>query len=345
VADGIRRLSVPIMGLPIAETLIYVLEASEKLFLIDAGWNDEPAWAALQDRFRLTGLDLGAVEGIVVTHHHPDHSGLAGRIQQHSGAWIAMHQADCELLEEVAALGDGHIEWELANLRSAGAADADLDAFRVAGSMVAATRPTMPDRRVSDSDRIHCGTRDLVVIPTPGHTPGHMCLGLEDEKIVFVGDHVLSRTTPHVGLYDYPLASADPLSDYLRSLDLLRGYAGYQILPAHEGVIDDLPGRIREIVRHHASRSEEAYAAMASEPQTLWSVASQMTWVGGDWEDLTPVSRQLALAEAAAHVRYLLTRGIVRRLPGGTPERFVGQPGAARVPLAGNRWPGAGHAR
>jgi glyoxylase-like metal-dependent hydrolase (beta-lactamase superfamily II) len=102
VGDGIWQISVPIMEIPTVETLVYVLEAGPKLILIDAGWNDEVGWRALLDGFARLGLDMAAVEGVLVTHHHPDHSGLAGRIRECSDSWIAMHKADCDLLDEVA---------------------------------------------------------------------------------------------------------------------------------------------------------------------------------------------------------------------------------------------------
>jgi glyoxylase-like metal-dependent hydrolase (beta-lactamase superfamily II) len=321
VGAGIWRISVPIMAIPTVETLVFAIEAGPKLILIDAGWNDEVAWQALQDSFTQLGLDLAAVEGVLVTHHHPDHSGLAGRIQQRSDCWIAMHEADCDLLKEVASVGDKHSDWEAENLRVAGAGPGDIEAFLSHGSIVESTRPTPADRRLTDGQVIACGEQAITVVGTPGHTPGHMCLALRERRVLFSGDHVLSRTTPHIGLYDYPLATKDPLGQYLSSLKRTRTFHGWTIWPAHEEPIQDLTARLGEIERHHLDRLDEVLSVLTEEPLSLWNVAAALKWQG-HWEQLPPLSRQLALAEAAAHIQHLLSSGQVDRLA-GHPERFT----------------------
>jgi len=321
VGDGIWQISVPIMAIPTVETLIYVVEAGPKLLLIDAGWNDDAAWHALQHSFTRLGLDMGAVQGVLVTHHHPDHSGLAGRIQHRSDCWIAMHEADCDLMEEVDSVGDEHSQWEAENLRRAGAGQGDIDAFLSHGSMVESTRPAPVNRRLTNGQKITCGEQAITVVGTPGHTPGHMCLALRERRVLFSGDHVLSRTTPHIGLYDYPLATKDPLGQYLSSLKRMHSYHGWTIWPAHEDPIDNLAARLGEIERHHLDRLDEVMCVLTDKPLTLWGVAAALRWQG-HWEQLSPLSRQLALAEAAAHVQHLLSSGHVDRIC-GHPERFT----------------------
>lgn len=309
------------MEIPTVETLVYVLEAGPKLILIDAGWNDAVGWAALQDGFADLGLDMTSVAGVVVTHHHPDHSGLAGRVQQISDSWIAMHKADCDLLDEVAKIGEKHWEWEAVNLFTAGASQADVEAFLSQGSMVASTRPATPDRQLTDHQTITCENLSLAVFATPGHTPGHICVALADRRLLFSGDHVLSRTTPHIGLYNYPLGTKDPLGAYMVSLKRTRRFDGWMVLPAHEEPIEHLSARLSEIELHHHGRLDEVIAVLSKEPLSLWSVATALKWQG-EWDHLPPLSRQLALAEAAAHVQYLLRSGCVSRV-GGCPERFM----------------------
>src|SRR5258705_12538692 len=77
------------------------------------------------------------------------------------------------------------------------------------------------DRFLADNDVVTVGGRDLRVIHTPGHSPGHIVLHMPSEALLFTGDHVLPHITPNVSAG--PLGSADPLGDYLASLDLLRG--------------------------------------------------------------------------------------------------------------------------
>ena len=67
----------------------------------------------------------------------------------------------------------------------------------------------VPDKYLSDGDIIPVGDRKLEVIWTPGHAPGHCVIYLREEQVLIVGDHLLPKITPHVGLY--PDATGDPL--------------------------------------------------------------------------------------------------------------------------------------
>ncbi len=58
--------------------LVYVFETDRGPYLIDAGWNTDDAFGALQSGMEEVGCDIGDVQGVLVTHIHPDHYGLAG---------------------------------------------------------------------------------------------------------------------------------------------------------------------------------------------------------------------------------------------------------------------------
>ena len=58
-----------------------------------------------------------------------------------------------------------------------------------------------PDKYIDDHDVIKVGDRELEVIWTPGHSPGHNVIYLRKEKVMIVGDHLLPKITPHVGIY------------------------------------------------------------------------------------------------------------------------------------------------
>ena len=68
---------------------------------------------------------------------------------------------------------------------------------------------------LNDGDVIAVGDRRFEVIWTPGHAPGHSVIYLRKEKVMIVGDHLLPRITPHVGIY--PSGPTNPLSDFIDS--------------------------------------------------------------------------------------------------------------------------------
>lgn len=327
LGDGLWSVPVPIPGNPLGYTLVYALESRRGLVLIDAGWEHEESWTALTGGLTTLGLDVADVYGVVVTHHHPDHAGLAGRVRDASGAWIAMHHADAAIVRAFRELvrGGGRRAWDLAALRAAGAGDADLAEYGQAGPHEGRRidPPAQPDREVADGDLIDLPGRRLRVIWTPGHSPGHICLHLEEAGRMFTGDHVLPRITPHIGLYPYDTPDVDPLGDYLESLrhvaDL--GAAGApSALPAHEHRFSDIAARAGEIAEHHEQRLAEVAGLLADEPATLWNIASRMTW-NVPWAKMHPVMRRMATGEAAAHLRTLERRGRLHARD-GTPLSY-----------------------
>ncbi|MGE5292770.1 MAG: MBL fold metallo-hydrolase [Micromonosporaceae bacterium] len=341
LGGGLWSVPVPIPGNPLGYTLVYAIDTRKGPVLIDAGWEHAESWEALSGGLKAFGFDVTDVYGVIVTHHHPDHSGLAGRVREASGAWIAMHAADVEMIRKFHRFRrDGDREWEFATLRRAGASEAEINQARALPHRI--DPPAIPDRELADGDLADAPGRKLRVIWTPGHSPGHICLHLEDAGRLFTGDHVLPRITPNIGLHSFDDAGANPLGDFLASLARIADVDVREALPAHEYRFTDVGDRIAAIAEHHEERLGEiegilraaqeggvpgvpaaGQADTAGGPSaTLWEVASRMTW-NMAWDGMHPMLRRLAAAEAAAHLRLLERRGIARLVPGSDPVRYT----------------------
>ncbi|MGW4956141.1 MBL fold metallo-hydrolase [Nonomuraea sp. NPDC004186] len=319
LGGGVWSVPVPIPGNPLGYTLVYALESPKGPVLVDAGWNHPDAWDALSGGLAAVGIDVSTVSGVVVTHFHPDHAGLAGQVKDVSGAWIAMHEDDAalvRLMHDYAA--EEHESFQSDMLRRAGA-----DPGEARQAVSRPTPPALPDRRLRDGDLVDLPGRKLRAVHTPGHTPGHICLHLEDADRLFTGDHVLPDITPHVGIYPYDRDDVDPLGDFLDSLDRIADLGPLDALPAHEWIFPDVAARAVQIRHHHDEKLVRLRALLARrpEPLTIWEVAAMMTW-NRPWDDLSPMLKGMAAGEAAAHLRALEARGEVRRVPGVDPVRF-----------------------
>ena len=100
VRPGLWSIPVPIPDNPLRYVLVYAFELDGGgVAMVDAGWNTEDAWAALSDGLAAAGGSVSDVRAVLVTHIHPDHYGLAGRVREASGAWIGLHPADAAMLE------------------------------------------------------------------------------------------------------------------------------------------------------------------------------------------------------------------------------------------------------
>lgn len=87
--------------------------------------------------------------------------------------------------------------------------------------------PHSVDLKLDDGSVLRVGKKELVVIHTPGHTAGSICLYEPEEKVLFTGDTVFKGT---VGRTDLPTGSFEEL---VRSLKKLEALDVYIALPGH----------------------------------------------------------------------------------------------------------------
>ena len=319
VRPGLWSVPVPIPNNPLRYVLVYAFETDKGPYLVDAGWNTDDAFEVLCRGLTTAGFDIADVQGVLVTHIHPDHYGLAGRIRESSGAWVALHPADAALVHDRYEEPDDLIERVAVLLRRTGAPEEEVQLLQRASMPVLPfVVTTHPDVLLEDGDKPEVPGWDLVAIWTPGHTAGHLCFYERDLRLMLSGDHVLPRITPNISVH--PQAQTNPLADYLESLDKVGAYEADEVLPAHEHRFVGLAARVAELKQHHEERFVEVTGAIEAGADTAWAITSQMKW-SRPWDRITGFMRRAALGEALAHIRVLEARGIVRAIE-GEPVRW-----------------------
>lgn len=325
LAADLWSIPVPIPKNPLRYVSSYAFASGGGLVLLDTGWTAEEAWQALTAGLESIGASVADVRGVLVSHMHLDHAGLAGRVRDASGAWIAMHPADHAVIAG-AGLRDAEqaVALEVRFLRSLGA-PADEAAASV-GSPEAYrvfTGIARPDRELSDGDLADVPGWRLRAVHTPGHTPGHLCFVDELSQRLFAGDHILPRITPNISVH--AVEGARPLADYLESLAKVRDLDVDEIMPAHEWRFRGLAKRADEIAAHHERRLAELLAAIAASPDTTcWDLAGQLTW-SRSWDQYRGRMRITAVTETAAHVLELIRRGLISSSGGDVPTYRVAE--------------------
>jgi glyoxylase-like metal-dependent hydrolase (beta-lactamase superfamily II) len=310
---------VPIPHNPLRYMSAYVFASSGGLTLLDTGWNSEEAWDALIAGLAGIGAAIGDVSGVLVTHMHFDHIGLAGRVREASGAWIALHQADRDILarpdfRDANTAAAREIQW----LRSLGATEEEaMAAVGTPESLKKFVDVALPDRLLADGDLADVPGWSLRAIHTPGHTPGHLCFADEESKLFFSGDHVLPRITPNISADRF--GSGDPLGDFLRSLQAIRPRQTSEVLPAHEWRFRGLAERVDQLTLHHENRLGALLAALREHPASLpWNLAGNLTW-SRPWDQYSGRMQIFAVTETVAHLRHLEVRGLVTRTDDPAP--------------------------
>lgn len=319
VAPGVWCVPTVVPDNPIGWTQTYLLESSQGPFLVDTGWNHDDAWADLTSGLEACGTSVAEVQGVLVTHHHPDHLGLVGRVREASGCWVGLHEADTDLVRrhrEILADDPDVFDKDTADkLREAGAGQCDVDEVRAASQAISMPMPELPDRPL-DSGVLQLGDRRVELLHTPGHTPGHLCLRVDGRLLT--GDHLLRTISSHVGLYGFEAPDGDPLGDFFASLRMLTGAEPSEVLPAHRGRFTGVDARVAELLGHHEERFADIKEALAGGPLTPWALCRAMRW-NRPWDELPRLMLRAALAETMAHVRHLELRGVLVVDTAGTP--------------------------
>jgi recombination protein RecT len=220
----------------------------------------------LQRLWRAAG---GQIKAIVCTHSHPDHSPGAAPLQA-----LCTHKPPI--------LGLASKPTARANSRFT------------------------PERELVDGEKLVLQgigvegeiTHTLRVVHTPGHAANHLCLVLEEDGLLFSGDHVLNGSTTVIDPPD------GHMGDYLDSLDKLAATCeagGIEfILPAHGHVLGFAHQAITHLKAHRLKREAKIAAAMQALPQ-----GSLQEWVEKAYDDVPPRLWPVAARSLQAHVDHI----------------------------------------
>ena len=270
--------------------------------LVDPGLRTPEAIAVWERVLAELDLKPAKLSRIVLTHHHPDHYGLAGWFQQRSGgAPVLLSPEGRRQVERLWGPGTPLAGETLRLFEQHGLADmrTHLESFLPQVS----PQPELTELRAGECVRM--GSADWLAIHTPGHAYGHLCLYQPEERLMLAGDHVLPRITPNIGFI--PGEDGDPLGSYLSSLAEIARYPVRLALPGHRDPFPDLPGRAAEIARHHGERLAKMAAALA----VPLSAAELCEAYFG--KELTVHSLRFALSETIAHLIRLEALGLAER--------------------------------
>ncbi|HVP21570.1 MAG TPA: MBL fold metallo-hydrolase [Anaerolineaceae bacterium] len=311
VFPGVYQLKIPIPNNPLGFINAYLVKTPEGSLLIDTGWNTDQSFEALEQQLAEAGVTFDNLKYIAITHIHPDHYGLVGRLAKYTKARLIIHEIERSLLYSRYVNYDDLLNEMDQWLKINGVPSSDRPKLRMASlEILGMVEVAMPDQVVHGGEHITLGDFDLEIVWTPGHSPGHICLYDRARKVLFSGDHILQKTTPNVSMNSQSIGN--PLVDYLNSLHQISKLPVDLVLPAHGQTFNHLPERLKELQHHHETRMNEIVAAFNGEPKTAYTIASSVTWYV-PWQQLEPFSKRMAVTETLAHLELLLARGVLTK--------------------------------
>jgi glyoxylase-like metal-dependent hydrolase (beta-lactamase superfamily II) len=313
VAPGIHRIALPMPQDGLRAVNVYAIEDGQQVTMIDGGWAVPAARAELEKALDQLGYGLPSISRFLVTHAHRDHYTLAVLLRREFGPAIGLGAGERPTISVLASgATTNRFNAQVRLLRQAGATDlADLIA---GGDSRVDPLPEgweEPDEWLG-AGMVRVADRTLRILPTPGHTQGHIVFADEQAGLLFAGDHVLPHITPSIGFEAVP--SDAPLADYLDSLALIRALPDLTLLPAHGFVAASTHARIDELVAHHDARLRETGQAVASlGSATAAQVAAVLGWTRRrrSFASLDTFNQMLAVTETVAHLKLLVASGVL----------------------------------
>lgn len=310
VAPGILWMRLP-LPMQLDHVNIYALDDGDGWTVIDTGFDSPKARGIWRDL--LDGPLAGkAVTRVIVTHHHPDHVGLAGWFQTEYGAelvttrtaWLFARMLTLDVQERPRPE-------TLKFWRSGGIDDAEYEKranerpFNFAD--VVSPLP-LGFTRVAEGDTIRMGGRNWLVRTDNGHAPEHATFWSLDDDLVLGGDQLLPGISANLGVYATE-PGADPVGDWLTSCRRLQEFAEerHLVLPGHKLPFTGLPLRLHQMIENHIGALSRLEKHL-SEPHTAMEC-----FVPVFKREITGASAGLALVEAIAHLNHLLHKGRVTR--------------------------------
>jgi glyoxylase-like metal-dependent hydrolase (beta-lactamase superfamily II) len=294
-------------GLPYV--MPYAITSRGETLLVDCGWATDDSHAALSEQLNDLGLGIDDITNLVLTHAHPDHCGLAGRLKEEADCAVFMHELEIDFLRTRYTEPEGLLERMGEWLKEHGVEQEDVEDLE-RGSMPVRffVQTVMPDNPVEGGETINVGDFVFEVVWTPGHAPGHICLYEPNHRLFLSGDHVLPMISPNVSLH--PQQRENPLQDYIDSLEKVKHLKVDRVLPAHEWDIDWFKKRVDELLVHHESRLDEMVEAVGIESESTASdVARRIRWNTGGFDSFSAWMKRAAIGETLAHLRFLAGQG------------------------------------
>ncbi|HRK25149.1 MAG TPA: 2-amino-4-hydroxy-6-hydroxymethyldihydropteridine diphosphokinase [Beijerinckiaceae bacterium] len=267
LSPRVRRIVAPNPGpYTFTGTCTYII-GEGRVTVLDPGPNDPAHIEAI-----LATLGGETIERILVSHTHKDHSPGAAPLKALTDAPVE----GCGPHRAARPLHPGETTLE-----------------------AGADRSYAPDRQIHDGERFGGAGYTLAALATPGHTANHLCFALEEDGVVFSGDHVMGWSTTVVAPPD------GSMRDFMASLEQLKMRPEALFLPGHGGPITQPQRFVRALIHHRRMRE----AAILG--QVRGGIGQIADLVPRIYENLNPALVGGAAMSILSHLEDLAERGLV----------------------------------
>jgi glyoxylase-like metal-dependent hydrolase (beta-lactamase superfamily II) len=286
---------------------VYLIDEGDGWTLVDCGLEAEKSRECWEAILASPLVANRPIRRILVTHHHPDHIGLAGWLCQRFDAPLQMSAGELSVAgryadpkrdvisERIGFWGEHGLPPEVSSWL--------MERMPRYSRHV---NPLPADVQIIDPARpMRIGGRAWQVMVGRGHSPDHLSLYEPETGVLVGGDQVLPEITPNIGVW--PGGDQNPLRSYLESLVQFAELPGDPLLlPSHRQPLRGVQRRVEELQAHHEERLDHVIAH-CGEPMSCYQLLNALFG-----RPLRNEEVGFGLGEGVAHLNYLEYQGRVR---------------------------------
>lgn len=303
--DTIKKLTIP-TPFAVGDTHVYLVKG-DRLSLVDAGVKTYEAWEALQTQLKDLGYHPNDIEQIILTHHHPDHTGLVEQFpradaligHKNNDLWLTRDQEffkryvqfyrDFFIASGVPKSFKGFMEKLEEPMQYGG--EGKLTTF------------------LEENNRLP-GHEDWQVIDTKGHAQSHLSFFRESDGAFIGGDHILEHITPNPIIeppHDGEEERAKPLVQYRSNLLKCLSLGISTVYPGHGINVTNLDELVPRQLKRQEQRATKVFQMLQEEQQTPYQVCQKL------FPKQIHTQLDLTMSETIGQLDFLEDRGKVRK--------------------------------
>jgi glyoxylase-like metal-dependent hydrolase (beta-lactamase superfamily II) len=299
--DGIAKITLP-TPFPVGDVNAYLIKG-ERLTLVDAGVKTEESWKSLIEQLASLNLSPLDIEQVVLTHHHPDHSGMLDFFPE--SLEVYGHPLNERWIHPTETFFQEQEEFFTSLFRQFGLPDEFLKVF----SSLKKTQKFLCNRSLS-GDLIEgmtpVGLSEWKVIETPGHAQSQIALFRKRDGVLIGGDLILAHISPNP-LLEPPVPGEKerpkPQLQHNESMKKLLSYPIKMVYTGHGEEVYDLEGLIAKRLTRQHERAMTVYSWLKEEQLTVFEICKRL------FPSVYQRELMLTISETVAQLDYLSSIG------------------------------------
>lgn len=299
--DGIAKISLP-TPFPVGDVNVYLIKG-ERLTLVDTGVKTDESWNSLTEQMADLSLSPKDIEQVVLTHHHPDHSGMLDLFP--NTLEVYGHPLNERWINPTETFFQEQENFFLGLFREFGLPE---EYFPMLASL-RKTQKFLCKRPLTGSlaeGVTPPGLSGWSIIETPGHAQSQIALLREKDGVLIGGDVVLAHISPNP-LLEPPApgeeARPKPQLQHNDSMKKLLSYPISFVYTGHGEEVYQLPELVEKRLSRQHERAMTVHSWLQKEPLTVFEICQRL------FPSVYKRELMLTLSETVAQLDYLASIG------------------------------------